>query len=979
MARSFGRSALRASAYDAFSFDAPPEGGPTTPSTPAPSFGGLNLAGQTFDLSPAMPDDFLMRCGCAGCMEALAKLQAKQEWKARNEGAEPSGIPPVGGDSIADDTTTTATLEVQEGQTITSALEYGADQDFFRVGLSAGTKYEFTLEPINFTTPDGPDFKIQILDANGVLIQEVDSGSFGDTETLTFTPTTSGTYYINVLPYTPADFGEYRLTGQISDDPVNPGGESPLDSINWGGNSRRVDTDGVVDANGKQVIHYYFAKVGEVYNSSLGPVVAVNWADFAKSGMRQAFDAYENIINVSYVEVSTAAAADFVLVANVTAPALLGRMSPPGEAQEGQGEFNTAAESWTATSLRPGGFGFITLIHELGHGHGLAHPHDTGGGSTVMRGVTGDLASGYTNGDFGLNSGVYTTMSYQDGWDGGPNGRSSSDDYGYQGTLMAFDIALLQTKYGANTTYANDDNLYILKDVNAAGTMYASIWDTGGTDTIAYNGARDSIIDLRAATLKYEEGGGGRVSYAKGIFGGYTIANGVVIENASGGSGADVLTGNSVANVLTGGAGNDTLDGGAGVDTLNGGLGDDTFILSDTGDVIVEGAGEGYDLVFSTASYTLGANLEGLSLQATGLSGTGNGLNNLIVSRFGNSTMSGLGGDDVYVIFGGGNSITEAAGAGYDILVADGVNGTLAANIELLILRGAGLTGTGTNAGETFLDQGGVNTFIGLGGDDSYVLNTAGDVVVEAAGGGTNDSVFVSFSYTLPTNVESLYLRGSGLTGTGNAGDNVLASEGGNNTLIGGGGNDAYLIANGNDVVVEVAGGGYDVVYARASYALSSANIEALILIGTGLTGFGTAGGDYMRSEGSGNTLSGGDGGDFLLAGLFGDTLTGGGGGDLFAFQSVNGSSAAQRFRISDFSAAGGDVIDLSRVDANSGAAGDQSFVRVGAFSGVAGQLVVQLTDPGVARLSGDVNGDGIADFVLDVTYTGAFGDNLIL
>ena len=75
-----------------------------------------------------------------------------------------------------------------------------------------------------------------------------------------------------------------------------------------------------------------------------------------------------------------------------------------------------------------------------------------------------------------------------------------------------------------------------------------------------------------AATLDYSPTGGGVVSFVDGVWGGYTIANGVVIENATGGSGDDVLLGNSAANVLTGNAGNDTLMGRGGNDTLNGGV-----------------------------------------------------------------------------------------------------------------------------------------------------------------------------------------------------------------------------------------------------------------------------------------------------------------------------------------------------------------------------------------------------------------------
>ena len=94
---------------------------------------------------------------------------------------------------------------------------------------------------------------------------------------------------------------------------------------------------------------------------------------------------------------------------------------------------------------------------------------------------------------------------------------------------MAFDISILQSLYGANMTTATGDNIYMLPDQNQVGTMWTSIWDAGGTDELQYQGARDIVIDLRAATLLYEVGGGGWVSSASGIGGGYTIANGVRI------------------------------------------------------------------------------------------------------------------------------------------------------------------------------------------------------------------------------------------------------------------------------------------------------------------------------------------------------------------------------------------------------------------------------------------------------------------
>ena len=111
-------------------------------------------------------------------------------------------------------------------------------------------------------------------------------------------------------------------------------------------------------------------------------------------------------------------------------------------------------------------------------------------------------------------------------------------------------------------------------------------------------------------------------------------------------------------------------------------------------------------------------------------------------------------------------------------------------------MLGSGLTGTGTNGADTLLSSGGPNTLVGLGGDDLYYVNNAADVVIEAANGGF-DSVMASLSYTLPANVEALYLTGSGLTGTGNSGANTLVTIGAN-TLVGGDGNDTFVFSAGS-------------------------------------------------------------------------------------------------------------------------------------------------------------------------------------
>ncbi len=298
-------------------------------------------------------------------------------------------------------------------------------------------------------------------------------------------------------------------------------------------------------------------------------------------------------------------------------------------AQEQVGLFNSQSTVWSAANNAVGGYSFITFLHEIGHGLGLDHPH----GTSPFPGVIDEESTG----TFGLNQGLFTVMSYNDGYD--RIGYSPSLAYGWMSTPGALDIAAIQAIYGANMTTRTGDDVYRLPGTNAPGTSFAAIWDAGGTDTISAEGlTTGSTIDLRSATLKVEEGGGGFLSQASGIFGGFTIAQGAKIENATGGSAADRLIGNEAANVLNGAGGEDTMRGLAG---------DDTYIVDNVRDAVIEEVGQGSDVVRSSVAYQIADNVETLILVGSDqINGQGNTGNNILIGNTGNNVLTGGHGED---------------------------------------------------------------------------------------------------------------------------------------------------------------------------------------------------------------------------------------------------------------------------------------------------------------------------------------------
>ena len=277
-------------------------------------------------------------------------------------------------------------------------------------------------------------------------------------------------------------------------------------------------------------------------------------------------------------------------------------------------------------------------------------------------------------------------------------------------------------------------------------------------------------------------------------------------------------TGNELNNRIAGNENNNVLNGGAGVDTLAGGRGNDTYVVDSVTDTLIENPDEGIDTVASSVTFTLGANIENLTLTGgIAINGTGNGANNVLTGNAANNILDGgagvdslIGGagDDTYVIDSATDTITENANEGIDTVLSS-VGFTLGGNVENLTLSGeSNIDGSGNalnnrvtgNGGKNTLNGGGgIDTLVGGGGDDTYVVDTVTDTLSENQNEGI-DTVSSSVTFTLGANFENLILTGANaVNGTGNAANNILTGNGVNNALNGGAGADTLVGGGGND------------------------------------------------------------------------------------------------------------------------------------------------------------------------------------
>lgn len=508
---------------------------------------------------------------------------------------------------------------------------------------------------------------------------------------------------------------------------------------------------------------------------------------------------------------------------------------------------------------------------------------------------------------------------------------------------------------GADTMAGGDgDDAYYISGSGTSGTQVIEKANEG-TDTV-YSMVNN--FDLSGG----DSTNGSAVEYVV-----LQAQSGMVAQSATGNKFGQTMVGNNLANNLTGMGGNDLLygydgddflDGGNGKtsaptsgtdynyderNTLIGGKGDDNYIVRGTGDVVVENSNEGTDNVFSFIDYTLGANVENLTLLdgedsiSSARMGVGNALNNVLrgnsfanvlVGDAGNDTLYGskaldteadtlIGGvgNDAYYVYSTRDIIDDSAGN--DSLYST-VNYTLGANIENLFLQGDATMGQGNTLNNRIVGNeilasnltggGGTDTLEGGYGNDTFNLSSSGDMVIDKGGNNTVlSSVTVDLNRFANATIQTVELTGNAAINAtaqrnvatsikGNSGNNVLVGGALNDTLDGGAdgvdslsgglGDDVYYVRNTSTIVTEAVNAGTDVVNASVDYTLT-ANVENLVLQGNAKIGVGNNLSNVIDGSAiNGSILHGGAN----STGLAGDTLIGGTGNDQFYSYNANDS-----------------------------------------------------------------------------------------
>lgn len=399
-----------------------------------------------------------------------------------------------------------------------------------------------------------------------------------------------------------------------------------------------------------------------------------------------------------------------------------------------------------------------------------------------------------------------------------------------------------------------------------------------------------------------------------------TLGAGIDMLTLMGHAPIDVFD-NSANNTITGNNGANAIHISAGVDVVHGGGGIDRLIVD-----------------YSTDTSTITGTTVNITDGGTHAV-TFDGVENFTIETgSGSDTITAADGDNIFATLGGNDTITSGGGQN-DIHGGQGNDTITAGDGGNLIAGGVGDDTITSGNGKDLIKAGlGNDTVIAGGGNDKVIVAGGIDTVDGRAG---QDLLVVHYAHST-----SVVTGGVG-TGSFAGGYSGTIAEGAGTAstvfdfvehfrVTTGSGNDNILTGDGSDVLI------------------------------------GNAGRDTLAAGGGNDKIHGDAGNDILTGGLGEDRMNGGLGADTFVYQGTADSLRGSKDTIMDFNHGQGDLIDLHSIDANTMKAGNQAFSFIGtsAFSGHARELHYAVNAHGDAVVSGDVNGDGKADFAITLHST---------
>lgn len=496
------------------------------------------------------------------------------------------------------------------------------------------------------------------------------------------------------------------------------------------------------------------------------------------------------------------------------------------------GDGAAAGDVWLGPDLvgvmAPGGYGYRTVLHEIGHALGLKHPHE--------RGPFAKLPPEMDNAEVS----VMSARAYP----GAAAGGLGIEPGGYARSFMPYDIAALQHLYGANYDAPRNDRYRFDPGERV---LQFTIWDSGGHDVYDFGAyGTDLRIDLTPGASS-ATGQEAHLNWAETlskdawpIFAEGAIHNAYLhegdwrsgIEDAIGGSGDDTIVGNALRNRLEGRAGDDSLLGGDGRDVLHGAGGDDSLFGGTGGDTLV-GAG-GRDRLSGDAGRDRLDGGAGADL-LDGAAGR-----DRLDGGDGADTVRGGAGPDL--IEGGAGADRLLGGPGTDRLSGGEGNDRLFGGPEGDWLGGgAGADRLFGEAGDDRLLAGpGDDRLRGVDGDDRLFGHAGSDWLHGGAGvdrlfGGSGQDVLLGGS-----GADTLHGGAGPDRLSGGAGADCLLGEAGDDTLDGGAGADVFVLdGRGRDTVLDFVPGIDCLDVADADAALASAvrdGADTLLLVDDGGT-----------------------------------------------------------------------------------------------------------------------------------------------